>query len=103
MKLDNVEALILTGEQDLEKAARKVAEWGCREIIITSAERAVCLVDGQLYSGGYCNRNSCGRTGRGDILVALTLVSIIMETPGPFRGTIEQVMARMGEVTVGKV
>ena len=59
--LDNVEVLILTGEQDLEKAAGKVAEWGCKEIIITSAERVVCLVDGQLYFGGYCNRNSNDR------------------------------------------
>ena len=68
VKLDNVEALILTRERDLEKAARKVTEWGCREIIITSAERAVCLVNGQLYSGGYCNLNSSGRIGRCDMI-----------------------------------
>ena len=121
VKLDNVEALILTGEEDLEKAARKIAGWGCGELIISSAKRAVCLADGQMYSGSFCNRNSSGRTGRGDTLFgsylsarlnrepeeafrfALTLVSIKMETPGPFCGTLEQVLSRMGEVVVRRV
>ena len=121
VKLDNVEALILTGEENLEKAARKIAGWGCGELIISSAKRAVCLADGQMYSGSFCNRNSSGRTGRGDTLFgsylsarlnrepeeafrfALTLVSIKMETPGPFCGTLEQVLSRMGEVVVRRV
>ena len=121
VKLDNVEALILTGEQDLTKAACIVAGWGCRELIVTSAERAVCFANGNLYSGGYCNKNSSGRTGRGDTLFgaylsarlnqepesafhfALALVSIKMETPGPFKSTLDQVHSRMSEISITRV
>jgi sugar/nucleoside kinase (ribokinase family) len=115
LKLDVVEALILTGTDDLEKAAIIIESWGCPEILITQSEGVLARVKGKTYYEKFSNSNVSGRTGRGDttfaaylshrlnhevsksLKFAAALVSIKMETPGPFSGTLEDVYKRIKE------
>ena len=46
LKLDVVEARILTGTEDLEKAAIIVESWGCPEIMITHSQGVLARVNG---------------------------------------------------------
>jgi sugar/nucleoside kinase (ribokinase family) len=115
LKLDIVEAKLLTGTDDLEKAAIIVESWGCPEIMITHSEGVLARVNGKTYYEKFSNSNVTGRTGRGDttfaaylshrmdhevpesLKFAAALVSIKMETPGPFSGTLEEVNKRLNE------
>jgi sugar/nucleoside kinase (ribokinase family) len=113
VKLDIVEAEVLTGTRDMEEAARRVEQWADVETILTSSDGAMVRWKGNTYFERYTNRSSQGRTGRGDtttgaylarrldhpvqesLRFAVALASIKMETPGPFRGSLEDVLARM--------
>ena len=113
VKLDVVEAEMLTGTRDLAQAALAFERWGCPEVIITQAEGVLARVDGQTYYEKFTNRSVVGRTGRGDttfggylawrldhavaesLKFAAALVSIKMETPGPFQGMLNDVLERM--------
>jgi sugar/nucleoside kinase (ribokinase family) len=115
LKLDIVEAKILTGTDDLEKAAVMVESWGCPEVMITHSQGVLARVRGKTYYEKFSNDNVSGRTGRGDttfsaylawrldhgvpesLKFAAALVSIKMETPGPFKGTLEDVLKRIKE------
>jgi len=115
LKLDVVEARILTGTEDLEKAAIIVESWGCPETMITHSQGVLARVNGVTYYEKFSNSNFSGRTGRGDttfaaylswrldhdvresLKFAAALVSIKMETPGPFKGTLEDVAKRLRE------
>jgi sugar/nucleoside kinase (ribokinase family) len=115
LKLDVVEARLLTGTDDLEKAAIIIESWGCPEILITHSEGVLARVRGKTYYEKFSNSNLSGRTGRGDttfaaylshrldhevpdsLKFAAALVSIKMETPGPFSGTLEEVYKRLKE------
>ena len=48
VKLDVVEAEILTGTRDIARAAQIIADWGAREVLITERQGAVLAVDGAL-------------------------------------------------------
>jgi len=113
VKLDILEAKILTGTDDIEKAAVIVNSWGCPEVLITCSEGAVVRYNRQNRFEKFTNKSVIGRTGRGDttfgaylawrldhnplesLKFAAALVSIKMEAPGPFSGTVEDVLARM--------
>jgi sugar/nucleoside kinase (ribokinase family) len=115
LKLDVVEARILTGTEDLEKAAIIVESWGCPEVMITHSQGVLARVNGVTYYEKFSNSSIVGRTGRGDttfsaylsrrlnhepgesLKFAAALVSIKMETPGPFKGTLEDVLKRLKE------
>jgi sugar/nucleoside kinase (ribokinase family) len=115
LKLDVVEAKLLTGTDDLEKAAIIVESWGCPEVMITHSEGVLARVNGVTYYEKFSNSNVTGRTGRGDttfsaylswrldhevresLKFAAALVSIKMETPGPFKGTLDDVLIRLKE------
>jgi len=115
VKLDVIEAEVLTGTRDSEEAARLVEEWGALETILTCSDGAFARCKGKTYFERFSNRSSQGRTGRGDtttgaylarridhsvqesLRFAVALASIKMETPGPFRGSLEDVLARMNE------
>jgi len=115
LKLDVVEARLLTGTDDLEKAAIIIESWGCSEILITQSEGVLARVNGKTYYEKFSNSNVSGRTGRGDttfaaylshrldhevaesLKFAAALVSIKMEKPGPFSGTLEEVNKRLKE------
>ncbi len=115
VKLDIVEAKVLTGTSDLEKAALAVESWGCPEIMITHSEGVLVRSCGKQYYERFSNNSVVGRTGRGDttfaaylahrldhsaaesVKFAAALVSIKMETYGPFQGTLADVLKRMKE------
>lgn len=105
LKTDAAEAEILTGATDRRQAARILAGWGSMEIMITHHTEAL-VFDGQtFYTCPLISRNLSGRTGRGDTCFAAYLgerlhagipealtyacgvVSLKMETPGPYRGS----------------
>ncbi len=111
LKTDAAEAEILTGLCDRREAARLLYGWGAKEIMITHNTEALVYDGRHFYICPLIPRNLSGRTGRGDtcfagyitkrltqgIAEALTfasaLVSLKMETPGPFRGSGEDVLA----------
>ena len=74
LKLDVVEARILTGTEDLEQAAIIVESWGCPETLITHSQGVLARVKGVTYYEKFSNSNVSGRTGRGDTTFAAYLV-----------------------------
>ena len=115
VKLDVVEAKVLTGTGDLEAAALIVESWGCPEIVITHSKGVLARVDGKTHYEKFTNKSVIGRTGRGDttfaaylawrlshgveesLKFAAALVSIKMETYGPFQGSLDDVLQRIEE------
>jgi len=113
VKLDGVEARILTGTSDLEAAAIQFEKWGAGEIMVTSAAGALVRSRGTSHFEPFTNRSTSGRTGRGDTVFtsyvvrrmdhgvadalrfAVALTSIKMETPGLFSGTLHEVEERV--------
>ncbi len=113
VKLDVVEAKILTGTDNISEAAAKCEDWGSRETLITRSDGVLVRSDGKDYFEHFTNRGSSGRTGRGDttfgaylsrrldysieesIKFAASLASIKMELSGPFSGSLEDVIKRM--------
>lgn len=106
LKTDAAEAEILTGLTDRKEAARKLYEWGAKEVMV-SHNSEMLVYDGKVYMTCPVKaRNLSGRTGRGDttfgsflgmritghsvedsLLYATACVSLKMETPGVFKGT----------------
>ena len=78
--------------------------WGAKEIVITHNTEVLAYDVGEIYTCPIKARNLSGRTGRGGttfacyvnerlaqdipraLKTATTLVSLKMETPGPYRG-----------------
>ena len=115
VKLDVVEARVCAGTEDLEEAAKIFESWGCPEIVITRSDGVLARANGINYFEKFSNNSVIGRTGRGDttfsayqswrlthdvptsLKFAAALVSIKMETYGPFKGTLEDVYKRIEE------
>lgn len=115
VKLDIVEAEKITGTRDLAKAAKQFVAWGAQEVLITEQAGATLAVGDQILQAPFTNKNQSGRTGRGDTTMsaylcrrlthepaealrfAATLVSLKMEIPGPFVGTLAMVEERMAQ------
>jgi sugar/nucleoside kinase (ribokinase family) len=113
VKLDVVEAKILTGTDNISEATAICKGWGSRETLITRSDGVHVRSMDKDYFESFFNRSSVGRTGRGDttfgaylarrldysikdsLKFAACLASIKMETPGPFSGTFEDVLQRM--------
>jgi sugar/nucleoside kinase (ribokinase family) len=113
VKLDVVEAEILTGTADLEEASKIIAGWGCPEVLITRADGVLGNIEGKILWEAFTNDSVVGRTGRGDttfagylasrldrdpewsLKFAASLVSMKMERSGPFSGTLDGVLERM--------
>lgn len=109
LKTDAAEAEILTGTDDRAKAAKLLADWGAKEVLITHNTEVLVYADGKILTCPIRARSLAGRTGRGDttfasyicerlthspaeaLLTATAAVSLKMETPGPFQGTREDV------------
>ncbi len=105
LKTDAAEAEVLTGFEDRDKAAETLFSWGSPEIMITHGNEVIVYDKDGFHRAPLKPRNLSGRTGRGDtcfsayiternyktvdesLLYAAALVSLKMETPGPFRGT----------------
>jgi sugar/nucleoside kinase (ribokinase family) len=117
VKLDAVEARVLTGTDDLERAAMAFEQWGSPETLVTRADGVLARVNGRTYWEPFSNRSEVGRTGRGDttfaaymacrldhdpgesLKFAAALVSLKMEKAGPFDGTLADVLERMNSKT----
>ncbi|MGP1602200.1 PfkB family carbohydrate kinase [Treponema sp.] len=103
-KADAKEAEILTGLSNTHEAAERLCEWGAKEVLITHNTEVIVRTKDVFYSCPIKARSLDGRTGRGDttfasyiasrntagipesLLFATALVSLKMETKGPFRG-----------------
>jgi sugar/nucleoside kinase (ribokinase family) len=115
LKTDAAEAEVLTGLSDREAAAQTLWNWGAKEVMITHNAEVLVYDGKQIYRQPLKPRNLSGRTGRGDtcfsgyiterltqdipssLLFAAALVSLKMETPGPFTGTRRDVESYINE------
>lgn len=109
LKVDRAEAELLTGETDLPKAARQLAAYGPREIILTQTSGVTVFAQGQVYQAPFRSRSLAGRTGRGDTCfasylgrrlsaspaeacrLAALVTSQKQEQPGPWRGSRDEI------------
>ena len=110
LKADAVEAEALTGESDMKVAAKALAAQGPREIVITHRDGIVVLAGGQILEADFHARSMKGRSGRGDtcvgsyvaarlehppeeaILWSAATTSLKVATPGPFRGSFDDIV-----------
>jgi sugar/nucleoside kinase (ribokinase family) len=113
VKLDAVEAQILTGTDVLQDQADILEDWGSSETVITSSEGVLARSKGKTTFVKFTNRSTQGRMGRGDTVMgsylarrldhsvedslkfATALTSIKMESVGPFMGSLDDVVKRM--------
>jgi sugar/nucleoside kinase (ribokinase family) len=115
LKVDRAEAELLTGLTDLTAAARRLAEYGPREIVITQSSGVTVFADGEIYQAPFTPRSLVGRTGRGDTCfatylgrrltaapreatrLAAAVTTLKQEQPGPWHGTLADVEALLNE------
>jgi sugar/nucleoside kinase (ribokinase family) len=113
VKLDAMEAQTLTGADVLQDQADILEDWGSSETIITSSEGVLARSKGKNTFVKFTHRSTRGRMGRGDTVIgsylarrldhavedslrfAASLASIKMESAGPFRGSLDDVIERM--------
>ena len=111
LKVDRSEAELLTGQTDLRVAARQLAGFGPREVVVTQSSGLTVFCDGKLYEAPFTPRSLDGRTGRGDTCFATYLgkrlstspqeacrfagavTTLKQEQPGPWRGSLPDVQA----------
>lgn len=107
LKVDSAEAEHMTGEKDLEKAAKILAGYGPKEIVLTQKKEILVYADGNFYRAPFLPKNLSGRTGRGDTCItsyigsrlkygperacqiAGIITSMKQEVPGPWTGAID--------------
>ena len=111
LKVDHAEAEYLTGYTDIKQACEKLVAMGPEEIVITQSSGVTAFCDGQFYEAPFTSRLLSGRTGRGDTCFSTfvsqrltddaetacrwagVVTSMKQETPGPWKGTAEEVRA----------
>ena len=111
LKVDRAEAEFLTGQDDLVVAARRLAEYGPREVVVTQSAGLTVFAEGQVYQAPFTPRSIRGRTGRGDTCFATYLgkrlsaspeeatrlagavTTLKLEEPGPWRGSLADAQA----------
>ena len=81
LKVDRAEAEAITGETDLAVAARKLAAYGPREIVLTQSAGVTVFANGEMYTAPFTPRSLVGRTGRGDTCFATYLSKRLSESP----------------------
>lgn len=119
LKTDAVEAELLTGESDRHIAAKRLADFGPREILMTHGGGVLLYHDGQFTKAPFLVKDIRGRSGRGDTCTsaylcrrltfppedalrwAAAVTSLKLETEGPFRREISEVQElyeRLGHI-----
>jgi sugar/nucleoside kinase (ribokinase family) len=111
LKVDQAEAELLTGESDPVVAARRLAAYGPREIVLTRTAGLTVFAGEEVVQVPFHPRSQVGRTGRGDTCfstylgtrlsepparaaqVAAAITSLKQEKPGPWRGSLADVEA----------
>ncbi len=81
LKADRAEAELLTGETELAAAARRLAAYGPREVVVTESAGVTVYADGQVHFAPFTPRSLAGRTGRGDTCFATYLGKRLTTTP----------------------
>jgi sugar/nucleoside kinase (ribokinase family) len=115
LKTDAVEAQFLTGHSDIHAAARALAAFGPREIVLTHKDGLLVLAAGEVHEAPFLPRPLRGRSGRGDTCVgsytsrrlsaspaeatrwAAAVTTLKLEAEGPVRGTTQDVAALLAE------
>jgi sugar/nucleoside kinase (ribokinase family) len=95
----------------LPVAARQLAAYGPREVVVTQSSGVTVYADGRLYQSPFTPRSLSGRTGRGDTCFATyigkrltaspeeacrwaaAVTTLKQEKPGPWRGSLADVQA----------
>jgi len=106
LKVDRAEAELLTGLTDLSAAARRLAQFGPKEIVVTQSSGVTVYAEGRIHHAPFTPRSLAGRTGRGDTCFATYLgkrlslsaaeaaqwagavTTLRQEQPGPWRGPV---------------
>ena len=111
LKTDAVEAKLLTGESDCRAAARRLAEYGPKEVLLTHNSSVMVYHDGVADEAPLEPKELKGRSGRGDtctgaylsrrltappaeaLIWAAAVTSLKLEEEGPFNRELAQVEA----------
>ena len=109
LKTDAVEAETMTGQKDIRTAARVLADWGPKEIVLTHRDGLLVLAEGRFHEAAFRPKQMVGRSGRGDTCIAsyaakrlnaspgeaavwaAAVTSLKMEAEGPIKRKIEDV------------
>jgi sugar/nucleoside kinase (ribokinase family) len=126
LKTDAVEAKLLTGDDDRYSAARKLAAYGPREVLLTHSGGVLVYHPGDLGHDGvfdeapFVPKEIRGRSGRGDtctasyvarrltappreaIVWAAAVTSLKLEAEGPFRRDLSEANALYEELRRAK-
>ncbi|MGH8179045.1 MAG: PfkB family carbohydrate kinase [Steroidobacter sp.] len=115
LKTDAVEAEFLTGETDIRAAAKILAAYGPKEVVLTHRDGLLVLANGEFHAHPFRPVELRGRSGRGDTCVgsylsrrlragpadatrwAAALTSLKLEAEGPIRrerSEVEDLIAR---------
>jgi len=102
LKIDQKEAEILTDQDNIEKATKKLREFGPKEILVTHEKGITINASDEIYFFPWKNKQTLGRTGRGDtafisylgaritrnaeeaLKFSAALTSLKLESPDPF-------------------
>jgi len=121
LKTDAVEAQLITGESDRYAAARTLALYGPREILLTHSGSVLVYHDGIFDEAPLVPRKVEGRSGRGDtctasyvsrrlthppadaVVWAAAVTSLKLEAEGPFRREMSEVQALYEKLLTQKV
>lgn len=113
LKADESEMEVLTGYKEVSSGAKLLAEWGVKEVVITNgsmgsviyndgvfyqipAYKPQIVVDatgcGDTYMAGYLYQRVKGKGIQEAGQFAAAIASLKMESPGPFKGTEEDIL-----------
>ena len=114
LKANEVEMEVLTCETDPYKAAEVLAEWGCKEVLLTLGEKGSLIyaegsfyeipafqvdevVDttgcGDTYMAGYLYMRNKGASYKDAGTFAAAMCTLKLQNKGPFSGTVKDVEA----------
>jgi sugar/nucleoside kinase (ribokinase family) len=120
LKTDAVEARLITGECDRYAAARRLAAYGPREVLLTHGGGVLVYHDGVFDEAPFAPEEVRGRSGRGDTCTsayvsrrltappaeavrwAAAVTSLKLEAEGPFRREMAEVQALYDELSQGR-
>ncbi|MEI9477099.1 MAG: PfkB family carbohydrate kinase [Deltaproteobacteria bacterium] len=109
VKGDAVESALLTGQRDIRTAAKLIAGFGPKEVVLTHREGVLVYEGNHFYDATFHPGKLVGRSGRGDTCIAsymarrlnrppseaavwaAAVTSLKMEAEGPFRRNIREV------------
>ena len=112
LKANETEMQVLTGESDPYKAAKILADWGCREVLLTLGDKGSLIyadeefyeipafaaeevVDttgcGDTYMAGYLYKRAKGASYKEAGTFAAAMCTLKLQKKGPFDGTPEDV------------